>query len=117
MRSTSVTSDRRRRGYGAPCAVTLLTVIAAASSAAAHHSIGAVYDGSRPQRIEGIVVEFQFVNPHPFVIVTVGADGSGESWRLEMDNRFELADIGMTNATLKPGDRVVVTGKIGRAHV
>jgi len=113
MGSTGVTSERKRRAYAASRAVPLLAALAAVSPAAAHHSIAAVYDGSRPQRIEGIVVEFQFVNPHPFVIVTVGGD---ESWRLEMDNRFELADIGMTNATLKPGDRVVVTGSPGRTE-
>jgi hypothetical protein len=79
--------------------------------AAAHHSIAAVYL-ARQESIEGVVAEFQFVNPHPFVIVTV--DEGGERWRLEMDNRFELADIGMTSETLKPGDRVVVSGSLGR---
>jgi len=88
----------------------------ASFAASAHHSISAVYDSTRQQRIEGVVAEFQFVNPHPFVIVTVDAAGGGESWRLEMDNRFELADVGMTNATLKPGDRVVVTGSLGRTE-
>jgi hypothetical protein len=83
-----------------------------AFAASAHHSIAAVYDSSRQQRLEGVVSEFQFVNPHPFVIVTVDADG--ESWRLEMDNRFELQGIGMSGDTLKPGDRVVVTGSVGR---
>ena len=82
--------------------------------AQAHHSIAAVYDSARQQRLEAVVAEFQFVNPHPFVIVTVQADGAEESWRLEMDNRFELAGVGMTDATLKPGDRVVVTGSVGR---
>ena len=85
-------------------------------AAHAHHSIGAVYDGSRQQRLEAVVAEFQFVNPHPFVIVTVEANGAEESWRLEMDNRFELAQVGMTDATLKPGDRVVVTGSLGRTE-
>jgi hypothetical protein len=80
----------------------------------AHHSIAAVYDSSRQQRLEAVVAEFQFVNPHPFVIVTVETNGAEESWRLEMDNRFELAQVGMTEATLKPGDRVVVTGSLGR---
>jgi hypothetical protein len=84
--------------------------VLATFAADAHHSISAVYDSSRPQRLEGVVAEFQFVNPHPFVIV----DADGESWRLEMDNRFELAGIGMTSETLKPGDRVVVTGSLGR---
>jgi hypothetical protein len=89
-------------------------LLAATLAAQAHHSIAAVYDSTREQRIEGVVAEFKFVNPHPFVIVTVAAGGAEESWRLEMDNRFELADVGMTDTTLKPGDRVVVTGSLGR---
>jgi hypothetical protein len=85
-------------------------------SASAHHSIGAVYDSTRQERLEGVVAQFQFVNPHPFIIVTIAADGGDESWRLEMDNRFELSEIGMTSETLKPGDRVVVTGSLGRTE-
>jgi hypothetical protein len=84
--------------------------------AEAHHSIAAVYDSSRQQRVEGVVAEFQFINPHPFVIVSVGEEGAAESWRLEMDNRFELQGIGMTGDTLKPGDRVVATGSLGRTE-
>ena len=122
-RMTNAKAKRPRRGGHASQGAGLVTAGLLASwsvAASAHHSISAVYDGTRPQRIEGVVVEFQFVNPHPFVIVTVGAEGRGESWRLEMDNRFELADIGMTSATLKPGDRVIVTGSCGAhraAHV
>jgi len=89
-------------------------LVLASLAAEAHHSIAAVYDSAREQRLEGVVAEFQFVNPHPFVIVTVHADGAETSWRLEMDNRFELAGVGMTNTTLKPGDRIVVTGSLGR---
>jgi hypothetical protein len=86
----------------------------ASVAAQAHHSIAAVYDSARQQRLEAVITEFQFVNPHPFVVVTVQADGAETTWRLEMDNRFELAGVGMTEATLKPGDRVVVTGSVGR---
>jgi uncharacterized protein DUF6152 len=89
-------------------------LVLASLGAQAHHSIAAVYDSAREQRLEAVVTEFQFVNPHPFVIVTVQADGAETSWRLEMDNRFELAGVGMTDRTLKPGDRVVVTGSLGR---
>jgi hypothetical protein len=85
-------------------------------SAESHHSIGAVYDGTRQQRVEGVVAEFQFVNPHPFVIVSVEAGGAAVTWRLEMDNRSELQGVGMTSETLKPGDRVVATGSLGRTE-
>jgi Family of unknown function (DUF6152) len=113
-------SDRDRRGPrkdGARRHLGVAAALALASFAAeAHHSIAAVYDGTRQQRVEGVVSEFLFVNPHPFVIVTVEANGAEESWRLEMDNRFELQEVGMTSETLKPGDRVVVTGSLGRSE-
>jgi hypothetical protein len=83
-------------------------------AAHAHHSISGVYDSSRQQRLEAVVAEFKFVNPHPFVIVTVEAAGGAQSWRLEMDNRSELVAIGVTANTLKPGDRVVVKGSLAR---
>jgi hypothetical protein len=87
----------------------------AGASASAHHSIAGVYDGSQRVTIEGTVAEFQFVNPHPFVIVDA-ADGKAppRRWRLELDNRHELVAEGMNADTLKPGDLVVVTGSPGR---
>jgi hypothetical protein len=89
----------------------------AGMAADAHHSISAVYDSSKQVTIEGIVAKFQLVNPYPFLLVDVN-DGAGhaQQWRLEMDNRHELAAIGVTSNTFKPGDRVVVTGSLARAH-
>ena len=80
-----------------------------------HHSIAGVYDTSQQVTVEGVVTQFQFVNPHPFVTLDVrSAGGAAQQWRLEMDNRGELSQIGMTADTLKQGDRVVVTGSPGR---
>ena len=86
-------------------------------SAHAHHSISSVYDSTRRVTIEGVITQFQLVNPHPFLLVDV-KDGAGTSqeWRLEMDNRSELAAIGVTANTFKPGDRVVVAGSRARAQ-
>jgi hypothetical protein len=78
----------------------------------AHHSIAGMYDSGRQTTIDGVVTQFQFVSPHPFVEVKDGR--TSEQWRLEMDNRGELAAIGMTESTLKPGDRVVVRGSPSR---
>jgi hypothetical protein len=76
-----------------------------------HHSIAGVYDSNRQVTIEGVIAEFHFVNPHPFVVL----DANNERWKLEMDNLSELVEVGMTKFTLKPGDRVVVTGKPARS--
>jgi hypothetical protein len=88
-----------------------------APAGAVHHSISGVYDGSRIVRVEGVVVRFEFVNPHPFVWVEVGDEnGNPGQWRLEMDNRSELVRIGMTAESLRPGDRVSATGSPARSE-
>ena len=85
------------------------------TAALAHHSISGVYDSGRQVTIDGHVVEFQFVNPHPVIVVaTSGAEAAEGPWRLEMDNRYELADIGVTAATFKPGEHVIASGSAAR---
>jgi len=85
------------------------------TAALAHHSISGVYDSGRQVTIDGHVVEFQFVNPHPILIVApAGANRVDSAWRLEMDNRYELADIGVTAATFKPGEHVIASGSAAR---
>jgi hypothetical protein len=86
------------------------------TAALAHHSISGVYDSGRQVTIDGRVVEFQFVNPHPVLIVAPsgGAEADTRPWRLEMDNRYELADIGVTAKTFKPGEHVIATGSAAR---
>lgn len=93
-----------------------MLALATAGTVSAHHSIWRVYDSAREVTIEGVVNEFRFVNPHPFLIVDVEADGGNESWQLEMDNRVELLQIGVTAETFRPGDRVVVRGSAGRTE-
>ena len=92
----------------------LLFAAAIATSGApahGHHSIASVYDNARQATLEGIVSQFQLINPHPFLLIDV-TDGAGNAarWRLEMDNRSELVEVGMSKETLKPGDRIVVSG-------
>jgi len=76
----------------------------------AHHSIASAYDTSQEVTVEGVVTQFHFINPHPVVTIDVKNDSGSAQWLLEMDNRSELARIGITSQTLKQGDRIVVTG-------
>ena len=98
-----------RRGILA-CVAALLI----AGPAVAHHSIAGVYDSARSVTVEGAIVRFEFIYPHPFVILTARGKGPAETWRLEMDNRGELADVGFADDTLRRGDRVVVSGNLAR---
>jgi hypothetical protein len=96
-------------------AAAIALIVTAGAPADAHHSISSVYDSSRQTDIEGIVAQFQLINPHPFLLIDVtDRSGHAQRWRLEMDNRSELVAIGVTANTLKPGDRVVVRGSLAR---
>ena len=90
-------------------ALSVLTV-----TADAHHSIAGMYDQSRRVTLNGVISQYQFVNPHPFVIVDVTTNGTTQSWKAELDNRWELQNIGMTPTTFNAGDRIVVSGSPGR---
>ena len=87
-----------------------------ASAAQAHHSLSN-YDQGRDVSADGVVEEFLFVNPHPVLMIGV-TDSSGvrQTWRLEMDNLYELDDIGISRTTFQPGDRVTITGDPDRTR-
>ena len=96
-------------------ACTAFLLAAAAAVLQAHHSLTGIYDQDVTASVDGRIREFHFVNPHPYVTVTVEEkDGAAAEWRLDMDNRHELVAIGMTERTLMPGDRIVATGMRGR---
>lgn len=95
----------------------IVSLLATSHSAQAHHSIARVYDSGRQTTVTGVVTEFRFINPHPLLLVEVLTDaGEKQIWQLEMDNRFELAGIGMSAATFAPGDHVIASGGLGRTQ-
>ena len=83
-------------------------------AAAAHHSLSSVYDSRKQLTLTGSVREFQFVNPHPWIGIDVTGEDGTRRWRLELDNRWELVNIGMHADTFKSGDLVVASGSAGR---
>jgi uncharacterized protein DUF6152 len=86
----------------------------AVATAHAHHSIAGVYDSKSPITLDGVVSEFHLVNPHAFLTISVTREGRTETWKLELDNRYELVDVGVKADTLKPGDLIVARGSRAR---
>jgi len=94
--------------------VAALAMSAAVSApVAAHHSLSE-YDVSRRLTLNVTVREFRFVNPHPFLLVESRAGSLASVWRLDLDNRYELVEIGMNSDTFTRGDRLLVTGSPGQ---
>ena len=46
--------------------------------------------------------------------VDVTDNGGVQRWKLELDNRWELENVGMHAETFKPGDLIVASGSAGR---
>jgi hypothetical protein len=97
----------------------LVVVIAAGAlgvwaQASAHHSFPGTYLEDRQLTVEGELVHFLFRNPHSFVhVVTLDSRKQPQRWVVEWIGSGMLEEQGVTPRTLKPGDRVVITGSPG----
>jgi hypothetical protein len=80
-----------------------------AATALAHHST-AIYDSEHLIELRG-TVEWQFVNPHCFIVLEVTDEETRETktWSLEGPNTADLFRRGWTPDTLKPGDEIMIT--------
>jgi hypothetical protein len=96
----------------------LAAALLAAAPALAHHGAG-VFEPEKKVTVEGTVTDFQFVNPHVLVYLTVkGDNGKDVQWggELTSPNRLARDDraVKWSKEILKPGDRITVTGHPAR---
>lgn len=83
--------------------------------ASAHHSFSRAYFEDQSITLEGVVQEFQYRSPHAILVFTApDSSGQTQTFAAEWSNPRRLSSQGITAATLKPGDVVVVTGSPGR---
>ena len=87
-------------------------VVVAAGPVQAHHSLSE-YDVARRITMSLTVREYHFVNPHPYLLAELRTGPLTREWRLELDNRFELVQIGMSSTSFMRGDTLIVTGSPG----
>jgi hypothetical protein len=71
-----------------------------------HHSF-AMFDQEKTVELSGVIKEFQWTNPHSWLVVNVtNAQGQVEEWGLEMGSPAGLARRGWRPRTTVPGDKV-----------
>jgi len=90
----------------------------AAAQATAHHGAG-VFDAVTKVTVAGTVTDFQFVNPHVLVYMTVkGDDGKETKWGGELTSPNRLARdaraVKWHKSIIKPGDSITITGHPAR---
>ena len=99
-------SHTRARTLVAAMGIVLLMPLNAAT---AHHS-AAMFDHAKTITLHGTVKNFQFTNPHSWLIVIVtGADGNPVEWGFEAEGPSTLLHAGILPKSFRAGDKVTVT--------
>jgi hypothetical protein len=92
---------------------TLVVAIAMAAvsiPAIAHHS-GAMFDDRKEVTLTGVVKEFQYTNPHSWLLVDVkGQDGKVVTWGFEAEGPSTLLRAGIRRSDFAPGTEITITG-------
>jgi hypothetical protein len=86
-------------------------IVAAAIPVLAHHS-GAMFDEKRTVTLEGTVKEFQYTNPHSWLLVDVkNKDGSVTTWGFEAEGPTTLMRAGIRPSEFPVGTKITITGR------
>jgi hypothetical protein len=76
----------------------------------AHHALSE-YDSAHVRTIEGTLGEIRIKNPHSTLIVQASGDvDPADRWTVEWLAALVLKHEGVENTTLRPGDRLIITG-------
>ena len=89
---------------------TLGLVLLGSSAAYAHHS-ASMFDSAKEVSIEGTVKQFQYINPHAWLLVeTKGPSGAMMIYNFELAAPTALARMGIVKSSFTPGEKIVARG-------
>ncbi|HEX6997928.1 MAG TPA: DUF6152 family protein [Gammaproteobacteria bacterium] len=86
------------------------TLVLGAAPAVAHHS-SAMFDDQKEITVTGVVKEFQYTNPHSWLLVDVkNEDGTTTTWGFEAEGPSTLMRAGIRKSDFQPGTEITITG-------
>lgn len=86
----------------------MMTLVA--GNGLAHHS-GSMFEKEKTVTLTGVVKEFQYTNPHSWLIVDVETDGKVVSWGFEAEGPSTLGRAGIRKSDFAPGTKITITGR------
>ena len=104
-------SVRRAGLLGPPLAILLAALLLVAGTATAHHS-ATMFEQTKTITVEGVVKEFQYSNPHSWLLVDV-KDKAGKvtTWGFEAEGPSTLQRAGIRPSEFPAGTKVTMTGR------
>ena len=91
-------------------ACTVGTLVAIALPSFAHHS-AVMFDDQKEVTVTGVVKEFQYTNPHSWLLVDVkNDDGTLTTWGFEAEGPSTLMRAGIRKSDFSPGTEITITG-------
>ena len=92
-------------------AVFATAILLACTSVEAHHS-SVMFEDKKEVTLEGVVKEFQYTNPHSWLLVDVtNKDGSVTTWGFEAEGPSALIRNGVRPADFRSGTKLTITGR------
>jgi hypothetical protein len=90
--------------------LTLLVALLTSGPLSAHHST-AMFDEKQQITLTGTIREFQYTNPHSWLIIDVTADdGTVTKWGFEAEGPTTLMRAGIRKSSLPIGTKITITG-------
>ena len=92
-----------------------LGVVCLAAPAVAHHGFDTEYDAKKFVKLEGVIKEVTWTNPHMRIYIDVtDANGKVTTWNMELTSPNSVQRQGWSRRTLLPGDKVIFEGYSGK---
>ncbi len=90
-------------------------IVGVAAPVLAHHGFDTEYDAAKKVKLEGVVTQVSWTNPHMRVYIDVtGSDGKVTNWNMELTSPNTIRRQGWGPDDLKAGDRVIFEGFGGK---
>jgi hypothetical protein len=96
-------------------ALVLSTMLLLPAIVIAHHNAASHYLLDQKVTVKGVVTEFRLINPHARIYFDVAGEGGEiEKWLGEGNASSVLRRRDWTDESLKPGDKITITGSPAR---
>lgn len=102
---------RQNLRTAALCALVGGVVVWVPTRGLAHHS-ATMFEEKRTITVEGVVKEFQYTNPHSWLLVDVkDKTGKVTTWGFEAEGPSTLQRAGIRPSDFRPGTKLTITGR------